>query len=63
MGRLRKRLHAMEKIARDVVHAKAEEVADLRAGNEDGDAVGEADDYGAREIFYRGAHPGHAEKD
>ena len=59
---LRERLHAMEKIAGYMVHAQTEEVTDLRAGDEDGDAVGEANDDGPREIFHRGAHARCAEK-
>ncbi len=60
--RLRERLHAVEEIPRDVIHAQAEEVANLRAGDEDGDPVGEANDYGAGEIFHCRAHAGDAEK-
>src|SRR6266403_256421 len=33
-----------------------EEVANLRAGDEDGDPVGEADNYGTGEVFDGGAH-------
>ena len=40
----------------------AEKVADLRAGNQNGDAVGEADDNGARKIFHQRAHARDAEK-
>ncbi len=60
---LGERLHAVEEIARDVVHAQAEQVPDLSAGDQDGNAVGEADDHRAWKILHRGAHAGDAEKD
>ena len=57
-----KGLHAMEEVAGNMVHAQAEEIADLSAGNENGDAVGETDDYGTREVFDDSAHAGDTEK-
>src|SRR5260370_36019675 len=39
--RLSKGHHAVKEITGDVIHLQAKEVADLRAGDEDGDAVGE----------------------
>src|SRR6267143_1786267 len=62
IGGPRERLHAMEEIAGDMVHAQAEEISNLRAGDEDGDAVGETDNYWAREILYGSTHAGDAEK-
>src|SRR5258708_30200717 len=44
-------------------HAQAEQVPDLSAGDQDGNAVGEADDHRAWKILHRGAHAGDAEKD
>src|SRR5579859_724273 len=45
-----------------MIHAQAEEIAYLRAGNQNGDAVGESDDHRTRKIFNRGAHAGDAEQ-
>src|SRR5712671_6242557 len=53
---VREGLHAVKKITWNMIHAQAEEVANLRAGDEDGDSVGEADNYGTGEIFDGGAH-------
>src|SRR5712671_2245227 len=53
---VRECLHAMEKITWNMIHAQAEEIANLRAGDEDGDPVGEADYYGTGEVFDGGAH-------
>ena len=41
-------LHARQEFAGDCGRAQAEEVLDLRGGDQDGDAVGEADDDHAR---------------
>ncbi len=54
------RAHTMKEIAGDVLHPQAEEVAELSAGDEDGDAVGESDDNRARKIFDQSAKAGDA---
>ena len=41
---------------------QAEEITNLRAGNQNSDSVGEADDNGAGKIFDGGAHARNAEK-
>src|SRR6266704_3119387 len=61
--RLPERFHPVKKVTGDVIHFQTEEVADLRAGDEDGDTVGEANDDGARKIFHHGAHARHAQQD
>src|SRR5262249_22432266 len=48
--------HAMEKISRHRIETQAEEIPDLRTGDQNSDAVGESDDDGARKIFHGGAH-------
>src|SRR5262245_32211288 len=53
----------MEKIAGDRVHAKAEEVTNLCAGDEDGDAVGETGDDGAWKVLDGCAHASDTEND
>src|ERR1043166_2696310 len=53
----------MKEIARRVIKFEAEEFLDLRAGDENGDAVGKADDYRAGKIFDGRAHAGDAEND
>jgi hypothetical protein len=53
----------MKEIARESFNVQAEKIADLRAGDENGDAVGKANDDRARKIFDGGAHAGDAEKD
>ena len=50
-----------QKIAGDLVDADAEKIAELRAGDGDGDSVGEADDDRARDEFHGGAQSGGAE--
>ena len=50
----------MKEIAWNVIHLQAEEVANLCAGDQDRDAVGEADDDRPREVFYHGAHTSYA---
>ena len=50
-------------MAGDVVHPQAEKITDLRAGNENGDAVGETDHDGARKELHRRAHAGDAQQD
>ncbi len=54
--------HAMEEVSRDTVHAQAKEVANLSAGDEDGDAVREADNHRTRKILYGCPHPCDAEE-
>src|SRR5581483_10742699 len=44
-------LHAVEEITGDVIHPEAQEVANLRAGDKDGDSVGEANDHRTGEIL------------
>ena len=44
---LREGLHPVKEIARHMVHVQAEEIANLRTGNENSDSVGEAHDYRA----------------
>ena len=51
-------LHARQKFAGNGADAEAEEVLDLRGGNQDGDAVGESDDHQARDEADRGAEAG-----
>jgi hypothetical protein len=60
---LEENLSAADEVARDGAGVKAEEVFDLSAGDEDGDAVGEADDDGARNEFDGGAKASDAEED
>ena len=45
------------------VDLQPEEIPDLRAGDQDRDAVGEADDDRPRQELHRGAHAGDAEDD
>ena len=52
----------MKEIAGNVIHFQAEEIADLRAGDQDRNAVSEADDDGARKVFHHTAHARHAEQ-
>ncbi len=52
----------MEEVAGDVLHAEAEEVADLSAGDENGDAICETDDDRAGKVFDGRAHAGDAEE-
>src|ERR1035438_5043539 len=59
----RQSTHTVEEIAGNVFHAEAEKIAELRAGDEDGDAVGEANDDRAREIFDHCAQSGDAHED
>ena len=53
---------AADEVAWDGAGAEAEEVLDLGAGDEDGDAVGEAHDAGARDELDCGAEPGDAQQ-
>ena len=57
-----KRLHAVKEVAGNVIHLQAEEVADLRAGDENGDSVRETNDHRPRKIFHHRAHAGDAKK-
>ncbi len=50
--------HAQPEDAGNFVEVQAEEVFDLRAGDQDGDAVGESDDDGAGNELDRGAQAG-----
>ena len=58
---LREHLHPAGEIGRHVRHLQAEEVADLGARNQDGNAVREADDHGPWQELDRGPHSGRAE--
>ncbi len=60
--RAAQRGHTMEEIARHCVHAETEQIADLRARDEDGNAVGETHDHRSREIFDGGTHAGRAKQ-
>ena len=59
---MRERLHAVKEIARDMLHAQREKIANLRAGDQDGNAVGKANDHGPWKIFNGGAHARDAEQ-
>ena len=52
-----------EELAGHVLDRQAEEVLDLRGGDEHGDAVGEADDDRPRDELHRRAEPGEPEHD
>ena len=56
--RLDEQFHAREKLARWVTDAQAEEVFDLGGGDQQGDAVGEAEDDGPRDELDRLAEAG-----
>jgi len=58
-----KGFHAMKEVAGDMVHAQAEEVANLSAGDEDSDAVCETDDDRAGKIFDGRSHACDAQED
>ena len=62
MPRLSKSAHAMEKISRHALHPQSEKVSNLRAGDQNGDAVGESDDDRTREILDRRAHASDSEE-
>ena len=55
--------HAGQELAGNGAGAEAEEVLDLRGGDEDGDAVGEADDDRAGDELDRRAEAGEAHDD
>jgi hypothetical protein len=57
------RLHAQPEDTGNFFQFEAEEIFHLRAGDEDGNAVGKADDDGTRNVLYRGAHAGQAHDD
>ena len=63
VGRRTKRLHAQPEFAGNLVQMQAEEIFDLGAGNQHGDAVGKADDHRPRNKLHRGAHAGCAQND
>ncbi len=50
---LGQRLHAQPEHAGNFFQMQAEEIFHLRAGDQDGDAVGEADDDGTRNVLHR----------
>src|SRR5258706_7921129 len=51
ISRLSKSPHAVKEITGGVIHLQTAEVANLRAGDKDRDAVGEADDDEPRKVF------------
>jgi hypothetical protein len=59
---LDERFRTAKEIAGERRQLQAEEVANLRARDQDADPVREPDDHGARNEFDRGAEAGHAEK-
>src|ERR1700684_4605203 len=61
MPRLPVRAHAMEEVTRHMVNLQSEKIADLRARDQDGDAVGKTDYDGMRKIFYDRAYAGDPE--
>jgi hypothetical protein len=56
-------VHTLPEDARNLVYLQAEEVLDLGAGNEHGDAVGKADHDRPRNEFDRSPHAAHAHDD
>ena len=60
-GGVKKRLHPQPEFAGDLGQMQAEEIFDLRAGNQHCDAVGKADDHRPRNKLHRGAHAGCAQ--
>ena len=56
-------LHACEELAGIFLHRQAEEIFDLRGGDQQGDAVGESDDDGAGDETHGGAEAGEAEEE
>ena len=59
----RQELHPRQEVTRHRVDAQAEEIADLRAGNEDRDAVGETDDDRTRNEAHGRSQAGRAQHD
>ena len=55
--------HAVKEIAGHVIHLQSKKIANLRAGNQNGDAIGEANDDRPGKVFHHGSHAGHAEQD
>ena len=51
-------LHPQPEFAGDPGQMQAEEILDLRAGNQYGDAVGKANDHRPRNKLHRGSHAG-----
>src|SRR3954447_11598583 len=49
-------LQALPEFSRNFIDLKSEEILDLCAGDQDGDAIGEADHNGARDELDRSAH-------
>src|SRR3954447_7358468 len=59
----REGFHAQPEHAGNFVEVESEEVFYLRAGDEDGNSVGESNDHWAGDELYRGAEPGEAHDD
>ena len=59
----RESFHASQKFSRNLVDFEAEEILDLRAGDDHRDAVRESHNHRARNVFHRGAEPGDAQND
>ena len=57
------RSHTREEFAGIFLHREAEEIFDLGRGDQQGDAVGEADDDGARDEAHGGTQAGEAEEE
>src|SRR5262249_55901186 len=55
--------HTVKEIAWDRIEAKAEEIFDLCAGDQNGDAIGKADDDRSRKIFDGRTHARRSEKE
>ena len=57
------RIHALPEDSGNFVEMHSEEIFDLRAGDEDGDAIGESDDDGPGNEFHASAKSGRAHDD
>ena len=55
--------HSREKLPGDLGDLKPEQITNLRAGDQNADAIREPDDDWPRDEFDRGAEAGHPEKD
>ena len=55
--------HSREKLPGDLGDLQPEQIPNLRAGDQDADAIGEPDDDWPRDVFDRGAEAGDPEKD
>jgi hypothetical protein len=57
------RAHAMKEIAWNTLHLQSEEIANLRACNENGNAVCESHDNRSGKVFHHRPQAGHAHHD